>query len=164
MPVDHDVEQIKEEEIYMPENLPEHNKPDESKPVKSALHGQIRREFYSNFYVCVPTPNHYKERCICEFTDTEVEPLIEWITDRVDLGKAAGREENAERLEYAEKLLDDVVCLYVKNLEDDTSLMKKVRKLMKTRLDEGKPVTVAWGWLDDRDRLTPQAEQKRSEE
>lgn len=70
-----------------------------------------------------------------------------------DLEKAEAVREEQERTEYAEKLLDDVVCLYVKNLQDDTSLMKRVRELMKKRIDEGKAITVAWGWLDDRGLL-----------
>lgn len=85
---------------------------------------------------------------------------VEWMKIIRNKAFDAGRAQGADRLEYAEKLLDDVVCLYVKNLEDDTSLMKRVRKLMKTRLDEGKSVTAVWGWLDDRRRLTPPKEQE----
>lgn len=74
------IQTVREEEIYMPEQLPENNKPD-NRPVKSALHGKIREQFYKDFYVCVPAPNHYPEDCICEFTEVQIEPVIEWFAD-----------------------------------------------------------------------------------
>lgn len=121
----------REDEVYVPEPLPEHNKPD-NRPVKSALHGKMRELFYENFYVCVPSPNHYKDGCICEFTDTQIEPVIEFFTDQVQEKSMTSVHVLTAYSEENERLAE-IIVLPINNMKKIDDVYKQLCKTYKTR-------------------------------
>lgn len=126
-----ELRKTKEEEVYVLETLPRHNKPKDM-PVKSALHGKMRSLFYDNFYVCIAGSGHYSESCICEFTDNQIEPVIEFFTDQVKEASLASVHVLTAYSEENERMAE-IIVLPSNDMKKIDDVYEQLCKTYKTR-------------------------------